>query len=372
MHIFRETGEAPPRAGIPTSFLRSLVPLVLALTLANPVGGQNLTDIIEIHGFGGWAYGETDGNRYVVGNEDGEYENAEFSLNITSTPYDELKIVGQLHFEQEIGGDVDVDLDYIFAEWFFSDAAKLRIGRVKLPFGNYGEIFAVGTARPFYFLPQGIYGRNGTTARAYNGVGLSGSSFRPSGWGVQYDVYGGQIDGEIDTNLTRSRFELNQMIGARVNVHAPIDGLRFGVSAYNGEFFLDFNNTAVSDQTVLGTHLEYLDSKWSVRAEAIDMEIDDQIEVSGYYVEVGYRITSHWQLAARYEDWEGEPQFVFVPGTFEHSDAAFGINYWFKPSFVLRAELHQVEGNRMALPETLAGPLDDETELILFGGQFSF
>ena len=69
----------------------------------------------------------------------------------------------------------DVELDYAFAEWFVSDALKIRMGRVKHPFGLYGEIFDVGTLRPFYLLPQSIYGPNGFTAKAYNGVGLTGN-----------------------------------------------------------------------------------------------------------------------------------------------------------------------------------------------------
>ena len=112
---------------------------------------------------------------------------------------EKLSIVAQIRGEA-VNGDDNFELDYAFAGWSFSDALELRIGRVKHPYGIYGEIFDVGTLRPLYQLARSVYGPVGFTARAYNGVGLSGWLDWDSGWALQYDVYYGQIEGDFELN----------------------------------------------------------------------------------------------------------------------------------------------------------------------------
>ena len=63
--------------------------------------------------------------------------------------------------------------------------------------------------------------------------------------------------------------------------------------------------------------------------------------------------------------------------TAEALKPGLGVNYHFAPELVLKLALHQVEGNRLALPEDIdeavdTGVLDDETTLVTFGAQFSF
>ena len=48
------------------------------LAFATPLFAQTTgSSVIDIHGFGGWAYGKTDGHKYSLGTEEGEYDNAE-------------------------------------------------------------------------------------------------------------------------------------------------------------------------------------------------------------------------------------------------------------------------------------------------------
>ena len=64
----------------------------------------------------------------------------------------------------------------------------------------------------------------------------------------------------------------------------------------------------------------------------------------------------------------------------KHQETAFGVNYWFNPSFVVRLDVHQVDGNRFAFVDTpeqvlealTTDSLDDQTQLIVLGAQFSF
>jgi len=68
---------------------------------------------------------------------------------------------------------------------------KLRAGKVKQPFGISAEVFDVGTRRPFFELPQAVYGPIGLVGESYKGIGFTGSFDVQGGWGLAYDLYGG-------------------------------------------------------------------------------------------------------------------------------------------------------------------------------------
>ncbi len=389
-------------------FMHRAVPavgLLVAVVLLGsaPAGAQSFLSEVELHGFGGWAYGDTDGLTHTLGDSDGRYDNAEFALNVAAHPTERLSVVAQVFLESGGRGDEsekNVELDYAFAEWFVSDALKLRIGRVKHPFGNYGEIFDVGTLRPFYLLPQSIYGPNGFTAKAYNGAGITGSQTWGSGWGVQYDLYGGEIEGDFDIPGVLSTapefflepevslgFRVKDTVGARLNFSTPIEGLAIGASAYRGDESVPLVIDEPSTRETYLAHAEYLSDRWTVRGEWGTLENEANFEEDGGYLEVAFKVTENWELAVRGEEWEVEfPNTdlsqlpAIIPQLMEHQDLGLGVSYWFTPGFVVRLNVHQTEGNRFAFLETpeqvqqalVTGAFDDETELIILGAQFSF
>jgi hypothetical protein len=371
---------------------------LIALT-GLPVFAQSTTgSIIDIHGFGGWAYGKTDGLKYSLGTEGGEYDNAEFALNVSAKPLEKLSVVAQMRLES--GSDTEqAELDYAFAEWAFNDAARVRVGRVKHPFGIYGEVFDVGTVRPFYSLPQSLYGANGFTARAYNGAGITGNV--PVGkWNLQYDVYGGQIEGDFETPgllSTSSKFftepsitfgyRVEDAYGGRLNITTPLEGLTVGASGYAGQAYTDLSNVDVDKRDVFAAHAEYVRNQFAIRSEWGHLKNGSDFEVDAGYIESSYRIGDHWQVAARWDQVD-----VTLPGTnlnnlpaifpqlLEHRETALGLNYWFSQNFVVRGSYQRTEGNRFAFPETSdqvkaalnSGVLDRNTDMILVGAQFSF
>ena len=67
-----------------------------------------------------------------------------------------------------------------------------------------------------------------------------------------------------------------------------------------------------------------------------------------------------------------------VPSLLRHQDVSFAVNHWFAPFFVLKAELHLVQGNRFPLPSDLSSAierglrLDERNRLVQVGANFSF
>lgn len=373
----------------------TLTTILLLFGVVAEGNAQDIEDKVKFHGFGSWAYGKTDGNRYQLGSKDGEYRNTQFALNLAADPFKNLVINAQLDFEQEGESKFETDLDFAFAELRFSDQARLRVGLVKQPFGIYTEIFDIGTVRPFLTLPQSIYDSAGFIGEGYRGIGLTGAVYRKSGWGFQYDVYGGSIDlrqdddhfsifeegdGEDEEGAeeeTEARETINELLGGRFVVHAPLKGLSFGVSGYTGKptEHRDLRHSAY------GIHGEYLSDLWSVRSE-FARRTEQAVNVNAYYLEAAYRLTPKWQIAGRYDWLDADIKGVDTseaPSLLRHKDFAVGLNYWFNDNIVLKSSYHYGKGNRFALPESVSlheviesGRLDPKTNLFQFGVQFSF
>lgn len=160
------------------------------------------------------------------------------------------------------------------------------------------------------------------------------------------------------------------VIGARLVVETPVEGLSFGVSTYRGED----EDEGLTVEARAG-QLHYAHGAWDVRAELIDQHLfSGAVDQEGHYLEVARRLGAHWQLAARHEVLEittaggelaGDPRL-------EHEDQAFGVSYWVSPNLVFRASLHRVEGLRFVEDEDEPGEVDEETQRLIFAVDFTF
>jgi hypothetical protein len=365
---------------------RSCVLIVsLAMASATSLHAQEAERDVEVHGFGDWAFGRTDGNIYLSGARPARYDDASLALNVNATVSDRLRIVGQAAWEDGPDG-TDVDLDYSFAEWRFSDRLHMRAGKVKQPFGISAEVFDVGTLRPFAALPQAVYGPAGLVGETYKGVGLTGNVGLKGGWSLDYDVYGGgqgleellppenvargeAVEETIEHENTRD------MLGGRLVFETPITGLRIGASAYTGI------EVGAGRRTGVGGQVEYLAKGWSIRSEYAHESVTDDLRANGFYVEAARRL-GRWQVAGQYGRFTSEVLGVPPPSArslLDHEEIAAGLNYWWDPRFVFKLSYHHVDGNRFAGPEpeflaadAASGRLETKTNLVLFAAQFSF
>jgi hypothetical protein len=370
--------------------MKSCLSIVVLMFLGIPDVSAQIMSNVAIHGFGGWAYGKTDNaNRYLVGDEDGNYDAVNFSLNISANPYEKLSLRIQPSYVEGIDGN-EVGIDYAFGEWYFSDALTLRVGKVKAPFMFATEVYDVGTIRPFFSLPQGVYQQ--LAAEAYKGAGITGSLYTRGGWEFQYDLYGGKLSllPNLYVNPQAFRFDsinlvFDNLVGGRLTVQTPLNGLNAAVSAYTGDLKVSQGYSSLDDRYVLvGTSVEYLSDRWWLRSEYLMQKKSPKIKFDVAYLEAAYKFREHWQAAARYEYAKFDISFFKsqpVPQSmFDHQEVAMGINYWLNPNLVFKLSYHIVKGNRFAFPEKVAdylqdiqmGSFDEHTHLIMVGTQFSF
>jgi len=356
-----------------------------------------MQDVVQIHGFGGWAYARTDGNNYLIGTEDGSYSNSYFALNVSASPYERFSANVQTLWKTTKKG-LEMEFDYAFAEWMFYDWLRLRIGKVKCPFGIYAEVWDVGTIRPFYALPPSLYAPGSFATKSYFGLGFTGMRFLSGGWGIQYDLYGGEFEyppifqpnPEDPTEEIEVQPISTDAVGGRIAVSTPLDGLSVGFSTFNGDSTIAVAGAMEEVfQMVSGRHysnavyVEYLLDEILLRAEYArtdKLSGEDDLRMYAYYVEAAYTFLEHWQAAVLFDAQSMEfvdlQLPIEIPG--DHKQGAVGLNYWFNPNFVLKLSYHYVQGNIFAKPDytfetVLPGyEMEEITQMVLFGSQFSF
>jgi hypothetical protein len=361
--------------------------LCLTLGAAAPAGALEVSDQLQLHGYGNWAYGKTDGNAYMNGHDEGDYDRLEFSLSVTAQPAERTTVHAQLFVEKEEEG-AEASVDFAFAEYAFSPLLAFRVGRVKQPFGIYTEIYDVGTLYPFVSLAQGIYGPAGFVTEGYQGAGFTGRWNAESDWSIQYDLYGGEMESalmmpaaapeageEAAAETEEGEIDIQDMVGGRINVSTPGEIMTCGVSAYTGTS--DNETSAAGDEelrhTAFGAHAELVVAATTIRAEYARQDAEEYT-VNAAYGEASWKVSPHWALAVRYDwsDTELEDGAGVDATLLEHRDFGVAVNYFFNPNFVLKLAWHLVEGNRFTTVDDEDTAMDEKTSLVTFGTSFSF
>lgn len=357
---------------------------IAAALLAASAGPALAADLaggkLFLNGYGGAAWARSYRHEVGPATEDGEFASS-FALAAISRAYDDVVAAASI----EASSDGELDIDWAFVEWRLADQFRLHAGQSKHPFGLYAETQDVGTVRPFFTLPAAVYGPVGLMAESYLGVGVSGQ-VRRGAWGVQYDAYGGDLrldslelgealqPGAVATPPEEELDHLHELLGGRIKVLTPIDGLELSVSGYHARREeADEAGGAELNQVVVGPALEWVTEKTSVRVEYYHLAQGDETADAGY-VEVARFLDEHVQLAARAEAFRSEVEGVADSSFLRHREAALGANYWINRDFVFKASFHLVDGNRLAVPE-LVGPDErprERTWAVVVGTQFTF
>lgn len=364
----------------------------LALLGGAPARAVDLGDKISIHGYGGWAAGSSNSYSYLQGDEksDPETHNAVAALHFDFTPTDKIRFTVVPVFDVT-DAEESVDLDVAAVTWDIADRTKLHFGRSRLPFGIYTDIFDIGTLRPLFNLAQSVYGPTGLITEFYDGVGSSGTLFSAGGWEGSYDAYAGGASFTVAVPFEQAQENLpeeegpdqvDRLLGGRLNFETPVDGLTLGISSYAGKLEdADPRRDDWGDFASYGAHVEFERSSWLLRGE-IARHREDLFDTDAGYVEIARRFGPHWQAALRTD--RVRAKFVDpLPDTFDslqrHDEISLGVSYWYNENLVLRSSYHRVDGNLFAHPfgEDLFAAvaedrLDERTDLLLFGVQFSF
>jgi hypothetical protein len=348
---------------------------------------------LSLNGFGSWGWGATtnDNNYEDLAGPDGQFGSGEFGLAVTARLSDRAVVGAQLRVIGEGGG---VELDWVFGEWRFSDLAHVRLGVVKHPFGLFGDVSHVGTLRPFFKLPSGVYGATELTGAGVEGFSLAGALPSETGWSLGYELYGGSLQLPIVDVLDKltdpaslrpggtligTSEETKYIVGGRGVLVTPLEGLEVRVSAYGSPV----NPT----RFVAGPSVQYIGERLSVRAEYFFVYehggVVHQQRTHTAYAEAAWFLTDRLQVGIRGEYYRLRIPRGSIPrggpygALLRHRELAATLNYWFEPGFVIKLSVHAIHGNRFAHPLAiddvlLGGAMARNTVAVILGFQFSF
>lgn len=141
------------RRGLPALVLLTFSSAIVAAE--DPFAYLNL----EAHGFVSFGYLKTWGNNWLGDSLDGTDEFWEAAGNVIARPIDRVRLGVQL-IARDLGDSINgkVELDWAYADWRASDELGVQVGRIKIPYGLYGESVDVDAARTTV-LQSLIYGR---------------------------------------------------------------------------------------------------------------------------------------------------------------------------------------------------------------------
>jgi hypothetical protein len=193
---------------------------------------------LEVHGFVSQGFILTWRNEYLAQDSTkGSFEFSELGINVTKALTDQLEL-GVQFFAQDLGpsGNHAPQVDWFYLAYRWRDWLGLRVGRLKMPYGLYNEVFDVDAARLPILLPGSVYPLQGREILfAHNGVELFGFARLRSLGALDYRLFAGTIFWDPDSLVPiNAGFEadlhVRYVAGGRLLWETPLEGLRVGAS----------------------------------------------------------------------------------------------------------------------------------------------
>lgn len=372
-----------------------LTSVALAIILATPhlsLGSEDANKF-KLNGFGSWSYRVTDGNSYGGGTSTGAWLNYDLALVASYILSDTVGFKGLGFIESEgVYEEARGSLDFLFAEWRISDAARLRLGKVQQPWGIYNETRRSGILRTFYDVPASIYGTSGFVNEGYVGLGITGTTFMDNDWEFNYDLFYGNIEtrftapfhiyyglslflgaGVIPIDISQDSLgsydsKKDNVFGGRASFVSEDGDMEFGCSGMSGELqgIAGPGGTDSPDESTysLGLHFLKAFEDVTIRSEYFYGETEAMTKASGFFVEADYFLSETLSLAARLE---GQYMDVnhplidtsIVPELLEHTAISVGAAWYLRPDTAIKISYSYVLGNRFALPTSSADTIYD-------------
>jgi hypothetical protein len=345
----------------------------------------------QMHGFLTQGYFLTSNNNNLFGESTrgGSLGFTEIGVNASWVPRPDVQLAIQ-GLSRRAGGaaEGEPELDFALLDYAVAETADRRLGvrggRVRIPFGLYGDTRDVAFTRPSILLPQSIY-FDRTRELAISGDGILFYGEERGSWGSFLLEFLGPFFPRVDNENSELAFFGKDLPGdldprvsflGRLIYETPLQGLRFAITGgrlsdnYNPRLSPeegDFPGTDALEPVIFSA--QYEAEHWSLTSEYARRHIvqegvfspDSKLDIVGesYYIQGIYRIDPHWEMVVRYDvfyanvdDRDGS-EFEAAEGLPSHlqfaKDWTVGVRYNISPSWMVRAEYHNVYGGTLFL-----------------------
>ena len=363
--------------------------LALWLGLCHPALAIELFEGFQVHGFLSQGYFLTSNHNNLFGESTrgGSLDFTEIGVNASWVPRPNLQFAVQglsRRAGEAAEGEPELDFGLLDYTAVATEDRRLgvRLGRVRLPFGLYNDTRDVAFTRPSILLPQSIYNeRTRELTVSADGIMLYGEE--RSTWGnlaLELGSVLARVDNENSELAILGRdfpgdLESRWSFIGRLMYSTPREALRLAVTGARAETDykprLAFPNDLGPGKDLFEPVIfsaQYNAESWSLTGEYARRPIKDEgfspdfdIDIVGesYYVQGIYRIDPHWEMVVRYDvlysdvDDRDGTKFEAATGFPSHlqfaKDWTVGVRYNITPSWMVRAEYHNVYGGTLFL-----------------------
>lgn len=279
----------------------------------------------------------------------------ELILNGTKRFDNGIKLAAQI-YAYELAGYEDLTVDFANLDYSFRQEIGVRVGRNKMPVGFYNEVQDLDQVRVFASLPLNVYGRAGRAiGSAYDGASFYGNVPAGKAGGFDYQVFAGTMQ-PLDEELPlmkgiagASKLHLNSVYGASLVWNTPVEGLRVGYT-YQALPQMDLDvGPAITEieYDAQVASVEYTRGKWTASAEykfatstneVTNFPVPESTSHENHaYAQLTYQATDKLGLGVYYAYSDYESSGV-------DKDIAFAASYAVQPWWVVKAEVHAMDG----------------------------
>jgi len=273
-----------------------LICLLFMLFFANGweyryIYGERISDKIQLNGFISQGFIYSSENDFIPqSSENGSFEFSEIGLTFAVDVSKKLRLGFQL-LARDFGpiGNHQIELDWGFADYRFSNSFGIRVGKVKMPLGFFNEVRSTDPLFPSVILPQSIYDETFRPVFvAYNGIGIYGNLGIGAG-SLNYHMFTGGVNHPVDTpylsqirnavnrgladtgmSIAPLEMETQLLFGGRVIWNTPLDGLRVGgsyvylKSEYSGSLSIPLSTPVTIYGSMKISKLFLLSGEWTI------------------------------------------------------------------------------------------------------------
>jgi len=400
---------------LPTGKIRSLA-AALVLSLSPTISRAVDVETVSIHGALSATAAHSDRYNYLGRTADATSLNIVEAILNGSHRFDNGARFAAQIYSYKLGDYNSLALDFASFDYAVNERFGVRLGRVKHPFGLYGDAQDVDIVRPFAFLPLDYYGKTFRPLDAsLDGTSIYGNLSLGKAGSVDYQIFGGwfpaadanaplfqELNASAPYQITHSAAPLTY--GGWLAWNLPVDGLRLSASVtrmpeINFETKMRSSGSlalATSDarllplafppgvwdlmvagqsapteigvtQTYLG--VEYTRGNWQYAAEAsyttstthsvvpLIGQLDAKSSGDSYYASATWQALPKLQFGSYYgvgygdrHDRDGSKLITVPRHTNWLKDFAFASSYSLTSSWLLKAEVHLLNGTKGLSP----------------------
>lgn len=322
------------------------------------------TSDLTWHGFISQGYIRSTHNNYLGESHKGSFNFSEVALNVTKSLDHKIDLGAQL-FARKFGPNENFNtkFDWFYANYQHTNWIKIKVGRIKIPYGLYNDISDIDSARVSILLPQSVYpSQNRNYLLAQNGIQLYGFGDVSKMGSLGYHIYAGSINLDLppvtNTNRIITQIDTPYIYGGRLLWETPKEGLKTAFTIQTLNLKLHINEASVPVNTDLPVTLglvsvEYLVNKLKLASEygRQYVEVKSSPELfphtkttsEKYYLLANYQLTDTFSPGLYYS--------MLTPnvrnrGNHEKKqrDVALFCRYDFNPNWLIKFEGHLMNG----------------------------